>query len=71
MHALLETLAAVTAIPDELRAGVIPPTEEEIRSWQELDPGAVVLAEAGALVPWTRTRPTTSTSARLPVPPWT
>jgi acetylornithine deacetylase/succinyl-diaminopimelate desuccinylase-like protein len=48
VHALLETLAAVTAIPDELRAGVIPPTEEEIRSWQELDPGAVVLAEAGA-----------------------
>ena len=48
VHALAETLAAVTALPDELRAGVIPPTEEEIRSWQELDPGAVVLAEAGA-----------------------
>ncbi len=36
------------ALPDELRAGVIPPTEEEVRSWQELDPGAHVLAEAGA-----------------------
>jgi acetylornithine deacetylase/succinyl-diaminopimelate desuccinylase-like protein len=47
-HALMETLAAVTAVPDELRAGVIPPTEEERRSWQELDPGAVVLADAGA-----------------------
>jgi acetylornithine deacetylase/succinyl-diaminopimelate desuccinylase-like protein len=38
----------VTALPDELRAGVVPPTEEELRSWRELDPGAVVLAEAGA-----------------------
>jgi acetylornithine deacetylase/succinyl-diaminopimelate desuccinylase-like protein len=48
VHALMETLAAVTALPDELRAGVIPPTEEEIRSWAELDPGGHVLAEAGA-----------------------
>ena len=48
VHALMETLAAVTALPDELRAGVIPPTQEEIRSWAELDPGAQVLAEAGA-----------------------
>jgi acetylornithine deacetylase/succinyl-diaminopimelate desuccinylase-like protein len=47
-HALMETLAAVTAVPDELRAGVVPPTEEERRSWQELDPGAAVLADAGA-----------------------
>jgi acetylornithine deacetylase/succinyl-diaminopimelate desuccinylase-like protein len=48
VNALMQTLDAVTALPDELRAGVIPPTEEELRSWQELDPGAVVLAEAGA-----------------------
>ena len=48
VQALLQALEAVTALPDELRAGVIPPTEEELRSWQELDPGAVVLAEAGA-----------------------
>ena len=48
VHALMETLAAVVALPSELREGVIPPTEEEVRSWQELDPGAVVLAEAGA-----------------------
>jgi acetylornithine deacetylase/succinyl-diaminopimelate desuccinylase-like protein len=47
VNALMQTLEAVTALPDELRAGVIPPTEEELRSWQELDPGAVVLAEAG------------------------
>jgi acetylornithine deacetylase/succinyl-diaminopimelate desuccinylase-like protein len=48
VHALMRTLEAVVALPDELGAGVIAPTEEEIRSWQELDPGTVVLAEAGA-----------------------
>ncbi len=48
VHALMRTLEAVVALPEELRAGVIPPTEEEIRSWQELDPGAAVLAGAGA-----------------------
>ncbi len=49
VHALMRTLDAVVAMPDELRAGVVPPTEEEIRSWRELDPGADVLAAAGAL----------------------
>jgi acetylornithine deacetylase/succinyl-diaminopimelate desuccinylase-like protein len=48
VHALMRTLEAVVAVPEELRAGVIPPTDEEIRSWQELEPGAAVLAEAGA-----------------------
>jgi acetylornithine deacetylase/succinyl-diaminopimelate desuccinylase-like protein len=48
VHALMRTLETVAALPDELGAGVIAPTEEEIRSWQELDPGTVVLAEAGA-----------------------
>jgi acetylornithine deacetylase/succinyl-diaminopimelate desuccinylase-like protein len=48
VHALTQALDAVMALPAELRAGVVPPTEEEVRSWQELDPGAVVLAEAGA-----------------------
>ena len=48
VHALMTTLEAVVAVPDELRAGVIPPTEEEVRSWQELDPGSAVLADAGA-----------------------
>ncbi|HUC35214.1 MAG TPA: M20/M25/M40 family metallo-hydrolase [Gaiellaceae bacterium] len=48
VHALMQALQAVVAVPDELRAGVIPPTEEEMRSWAELDPGAAVLAEAGA-----------------------
>ena len=36
------------AVPDELRAGAVPPTEEELRSWQELDPGPAVLAADGA-----------------------
>ena len=35
-------------MPDELRAGVIDPTEEERRSWDELDAGATVLEEGGA-----------------------
>lgn len=48
VHGLMQTLAAVVAVPDELRAGVIPPTEEEMRSWAELEPGAGVLAAEGA-----------------------
>jgi acetylornithine deacetylase/succinyl-diaminopimelate desuccinylase-like protein len=48
VHALMRALEAVVALPHELRADVVPPTEEEVRSWQELDPGAAVLAEAGA-----------------------
>jgi acetylornithine deacetylase/succinyl-diaminopimelate desuccinylase-like protein len=48
VHALMQTLEAVVAVPDELRAGVVPPTDEELSSWEELEPGAVVLAEAGA-----------------------
>jgi acetylornithine deacetylase/succinyl-diaminopimelate desuccinylase-like protein len=48
VHGLMRTLEAVVALPEELRAGAIPPTEEEVRSWRELEPGAAVLAEAGA-----------------------
>ena len=48
VHALMQTLEAVVAVPDELRAGVIPPTQEEIDSWGELAPGATVLGDAGA-----------------------
>lgn len=48
VHALMQTLGAVAAVPDELRAGVIPPTQEEIDSWGELAPGATVLGDAGA-----------------------
>jgi acetylornithine deacetylase/succinyl-diaminopimelate desuccinylase-like protein len=48
VHALMRTLEAVVSLPDELRAGVIPPTAEEVDSWLELDPGADLLADAGA-----------------------
>jgi acetylornithine deacetylase/succinyl-diaminopimelate desuccinylase-like protein len=47
-HALVQALEAVVGVPDELRAGVIAPTDEERRSWEELDPGAAVLEDAGA-----------------------
>ena len=48
VHALMRTLEPVVALPDELRAGVVPPTAEETASWEELDPGESVLAAAGA-----------------------
>ncbi len=48
VHALMQTLQAVVAVPDELRAGVTPPSAEEVASWEELDPGASVLSAAGA-----------------------
>jgi acetylornithine deacetylase/succinyl-diaminopimelate desuccinylase-like protein len=48
VHALMKTLDAVVDIPDELRAGVAPATDEERRSWAELEPGASVLAAEGA-----------------------
>jgi acetylornithine deacetylase/succinyl-diaminopimelate desuccinylase-like protein len=48
VHALMRTLEAVVAVPDELRAGVVSPTDEELASWRELEPGPAVLAEAGA-----------------------
>jgi acetylornithine deacetylase/succinyl-diaminopimelate desuccinylase-like protein len=48
VHALMRALQAVVAMPDVLRAGVIPPSDEERLSWDELDPGAEVLAAAGA-----------------------
>jgi acetylornithine deacetylase/succinyl-diaminopimelate desuccinylase-like protein len=48
VHALMKTLEAVVDVPDELRAGVAPATDEERRSWAELEPGATVLAAEGA-----------------------
>jgi acetylornithine deacetylase/succinyl-diaminopimelate desuccinylase-like protein len=49
VHALMHTLGAVVSLPEELRTGVISPTEEERGSWAELDPGSAVLAAAGAI----------------------
>ena len=52
LHALNQMLAAVLArggvLPEVLRAGVVPPTDEEVAAWAELVPGAQLLAQAGA-----------------------
>jgi acetylornithine deacetylase/succinyl-diaminopimelate desuccinylase-like protein len=51
-HALMEILSAVQArdgrLPEPLRAGIVPPTEEELAAWAELVPGEQMLADAGA-----------------------
>jgi acetylornithine deacetylase/succinyl-diaminopimelate desuccinylase-like protein len=52
-QALMQALRAVLPgenglPPDELRAGVVPPTEEELAAWKELNPGSQVLAEGGS-----------------------
>jgi acetylornithine deacetylase/succinyl-diaminopimelate desuccinylase-like protein len=49
LHVLQRALEAVVALPEELYAGVVPPTEEELASWKQLDPGGNVLADAGAV----------------------
>jgi acetylornithine deacetylase/succinyl-diaminopimelate desuccinylase-like protein len=52
LHALNTMLAAVLphggVLPEPLRQGIAPPTEEELAGWAELVPGAELLAEAGA-----------------------
>ena len=52
MHALTQILAAVQPregrLPEPLRAGIAPPTEEEVAAWAELVPGPEMLANAGA-----------------------
>lgn len=52
-HALLQVLAAVSPGPDgllpaPLRAGIAPPTEQEIADWASLPQGAEALAADGA-----------------------
>jgi len=52
LHALLQTLAGVTPragrVPEPLREGVVPPTEEELADWASQAAGAEVLADQGA-----------------------
>jgi acetylornithine deacetylase/succinyl-diaminopimelate desuccinylase-like protein len=48
LHALMRTLGPVVAEPDELREGIVMPTDEELAAWHELEPGAEVLAAEGA-----------------------
>ena len=53
MHALMRTLEGVMPrdgrVPDALRAGVIPPTAEEIAAWESMPHGADELAAAGSI----------------------
>jgi acetylornithine deacetylase/succinyl-diaminopimelate desuccinylase-like protein len=52
-QALMQALRGVLRgenglLPDELRAGGVPPTEGELAAWKELKSGSEVLAESGA-----------------------
>ncbi len=51
-HALVQILSAVQQrdgrLPEPLRAGIVPPAEEERAAWAELVPGEQMLAEADA-----------------------
>jgi len=49
IHALMTTLGAVVALPDELRAGATPPSAEELAAWATLEDGGSVLARDGAV----------------------
>jgi acetylornithine deacetylase/succinyl-diaminopimelate desuccinylase-like protein len=59
-HALLQTLSGVLAregrLPEPLRRGVVPPTDQELRDWASQEPGAEVLAGQDA-------RPSDATAA--------
>ena len=52
-HVLMQMLSAVVPgpdgrLPEPLRAGMVPPTEEELAGWSVLPPGAEELAADGA-----------------------
>jgi acetylornithine deacetylase/succinyl-diaminopimelate desuccinylase-like protein len=51
-HALIQTLGAVLAVygrlAEPLREGIVPPTPEELRSWDELPAGSDELRSQGA-----------------------
>jgi acetylornithine deacetylase/succinyl-diaminopimelate desuccinylase-like protein len=52
LHVLVQALDAVLAkdgrLPEPLRAGIAPPTDEELAAWAELTPGVEELAGQGA-----------------------
>jgi acetylornithine deacetylase/succinyl-diaminopimelate desuccinylase-like protein len=52
LHALVQALSGVLQrdgrLPEPLRAGIVPPTEEELAGWEKLTPGAEELAGQGA-----------------------
>ncbi len=71
VHALMQSLEAVVAVPDELRAGVIPPTQEEIDSWAGARARRGRARRARARGRWTTRRPRPSTTALSRAPPST
>jgi acetylornithine deacetylase/succinyl-diaminopimelate desuccinylase-like protein len=53
IHVLTHCLEAVLAgpdgrLPEPLRAGIAPPTADEVDAWTQLPPGAEAISEAGA-----------------------
>ena len=52
LHALMQAFSGVLArdgrLPESLREGVVPPTDEELAGWAQLTPGAEELAGQGA-----------------------
>jgi acetylornithine deacetylase/succinyl-diaminopimelate desuccinylase-like protein len=49
LNALLDkVLARDGVLPEPLRAGIVPPTDEEVAGWAELVPGDELLRDAGA-----------------------
>jgi acetylornithine deacetylase/succinyl-diaminopimelate desuccinylase-like protein len=53
IHVLTHCLEAVLAgpdgrLPEPLRAGIAPPTAEELDAWSQLPPGAEAISDAGA-----------------------
>jgi acetylornithine deacetylase/succinyl-diaminopimelate desuccinylase-like protein len=52
IHVLIDALASVLPregrLPEPLRKGIVPPTDEELAGWRELPPGAEELAGQGA-----------------------
>ncbi len=51
IHALIDCLSAVLPregrLPEPLRAGIAAPTADELAAWEQLKPGAEILADAG------------------------
>ena len=52
LHALMQSLSGVLPshgrLPEPLRAGIVPPTSEEMAGWEALPPGGDELADRGA-----------------------
>jgi len=53
VHVLMHCLGAVLAgpdgrLPERLRAGIAPPTAEELDAWSQLPPGAEAISDTGA-----------------------